>query len=65
MGDDFEGRRGAELYALASDDNLAYLLAWRLVKKRAEEGGFNGLLASDLTTARVTIEQMLARVSDA
>lgn len=57
-----EQKHVAEMYALESDDNLVGLIAWRLVKQRAEAGGFNGLLISDLTKARVALDEMLARV---
>jgi hypothetical protein len=53
------GQRAAEMWALADDENLRLLLAWRLVKRRAEADGFNGLLMSDLTKARLTLDAML------
>ena len=52
-------QRAAEIWALGSDANLEHLLAWRLVRQRAEAGGFNGLLASDLKQARDTLDAML------
>jgi hypothetical protein len=53
-------QRAAEIWALADDVNLAYLLAWRLAKVRAEAGGFNGLVIGDLTDARATLDRMIA-----
>jgi hypothetical protein len=54
-------QRAAELWALNDDENLTYLLAWRLVRQRAESEGFNGLLASDFTHARAALDVMLEK----
>jgi hypothetical protein len=54
-----ETQRTAEMYALADDGNLINLLAWRRVKGRAEGGGFNGLLGTDLIAARAALEVLL------
>lgn len=55
-----ERKRHAELWALADDENMKHLLVWQRVKKRAEAGGFNGMLASDFRLA----DQALAALTD-
>lgn len=54
-----EMKHQAEMYVLSDDENLVGLLAWRIVKQRAEADGFNGLLASDFTKARAALAAML------
>lgn len=55
-----EAQHQAEMWALANDDHLRRLLAWRLVRQRGEKGGFNGLVTSDLTRAREALDALLA-----
>ena len=43
--------RTAVIWALASDEHMLQLMAWQSVKARAASGGFNGVLASDLSRA--------------
>lgn len=46
----------AERWALADDEHLIDLLAWRVVKARIEAGGFNGLKVRDFGKAREALK---------
>lgn len=50
----------AEMWALADDENMRHLLVWQRVKKRAEAGGFNGMLASDFRYADAALAALNA-----
>lgn len=55
---DDEQRYAQRAWALADDENLIDIMAWRIVKARAEAGGFNGLVISDFQLAREVLEQL-------
>jgi hypothetical protein len=55
-------RHQAEMWALARDDHMEHLLVWQRVKKRAEVGGFNGVMASDYRHAREALVALIADI---
>jgi hypothetical protein len=57
---DSEQKHQAEMWALADDENMSHLLVWQRVKKRAEAGGFNGVLASDYRFVRGALAELVA-----
>jgi len=59
-----ERKHQAEVWALANDDNMRHLLVWQRVKKRAEAGGFNGMLASDFRYAEAALDALLADMGE-
>lgn len=65
MTDQGDMKRHAEVWALADDENMRHLLVWQRVKKRAEAGGFNGMLASDFRHADQALAALTADISAA